>query len=86
MTATNIGRTDTAIRATLGSLLMVLGALAADAHPFLALGAAFVAVVILVTAIAGVCPLYALLGVDGPPSRKRPSPISITAKPAYRLH
>jgi hypothetical protein len=82
MKVTNIGRTDTAIRATLGSLLMVLAAPAADAHPLLALGAAFVAVVILVTAIAGVCPLYALLGVRA----RLPSRISITPKPAHQLN
>jgi hypothetical protein len=81
----NIGRTDTAIRATLGTFLMVRAALAADAHPFLAWGAALVAVVILATAIAGVCPLYTLLGLDAPPSPRRPY-ISITAKPTHQLH
>lgn len=86
MKATNIGPTDTAIRATLGTFLMVLAALVADAHPFLAFGAAFVAVVILATAIIGVCPLYTALGLDAPRSERRPPRFSITAKPAHLLH
>lgn len=59
----NVGGVDAAIRAVLGSLIMVLAALAADAYPFLALGGGLVALVILTTAIAGVCPLYTLFGL-----------------------
>ena len=40
MTTKNTGGVDTAIRAVLGTLLMVWAAVFADPHPFLALGAA----------------------------------------------
>ncbi len=61
----NVGGVDSAIRAVLGSVIMVLAAVVADPHPFLALGGALIAVAILITAIAGVCPLYTLLGLKG---------------------
>jgi DUF2892 family protein len=85
MKATKIGRTDTAIRATLGILLMVLAALAADAHPLVSLGVGFLASVILVTAMVGVCPLYTVLGIHAPPNPRPQPPFSITPKPAH-LH
>lgn len=79
MITKNIGGADTAIRTVLGSLFIVWAAVVADSHPALALGAALVATVILVTAIAGVCPLYAALGLD---TRARPRP---QAQPRQRI-
>jgi len=68
---------------------MVWAAVVADSHPFLALGAALVATVLLVTAIAGVCPLYAALGLDMH-ARPRPQPqprqrIDARREPAHQL-
>src|ERR1051325_10778090 len=59
----NVGGVDTAIRAVLGSLFIVLGAVVADQRPFLALGAGLVGLAVLVTAIAGTCFLYTDLGL-----------------------
>ncbi|HYT05416.1 MAG TPA: DUF2892 domain-containing protein [Gemmatimonadales bacterium] len=89
MTTKNIGGADTAIRTVLGSLFMVWAAVVADSHPFLAFGAALVATVILATAITGVCPLYAALGLDTH-SRPRPQPeprqrIAVPREPAHQL-
>jgi hypothetical protein len=64
MMTKNIGGVDTAIRAVLGTFVMVLAAVAADQHPFVAFGTALIATAILITAIAGVCPLYTALGID----------------------
>ena len=64
MITRNIGGMETAIRAVLGSFVMVLAAVAAEQHPFVAMGTGLVATAILVTAIAGVCPLYAALRID----------------------
>ena len=64
MMTKNMGGVDVTIRAVLGTLLMVWAAIVADSQPFLALGGALVATVLLVTAIAGICPLYAVLGLD----------------------
>jgi hypothetical protein len=89
MVTKNMGGADTAIRAVLGTLFMLLAAVAADQHPFLAFGTAFVAVVILATAIAGVCPLYAAVGFDTH-ARSRPQPelrerIDARREPAHQL-
>jgi len=85
MKTKNIGGLDTAIRAILGTLLMVWATVLADPHPFLALGAALVATVILVTAIAGVCPLYTLLGVDTRPRPRAQPRLPVKAEPAHQL-
>jgi hypothetical protein len=69
MFKTNIGGVDAAIRALLGSLFIVLGAVVADQRPFLALGAGLVGLAVLTTAISGTCFLYTLLGID---TRARP--------------
>lgn len=84
MTTKNIGGADTAIRAALGSALMVWAALVADMYPFVALGAAVIATVLLVTAITGVCPLYTLLGVDtqAGPGAQTPPPF----RPQHPVH
>jgi Protein of unknown function (DUF2892) len=73
MATTNMGGVDTAIRAVIGTCVMVLAAVAADQYPFLALAAALVATVVLATAIAGVCPVYRALGGDTRPG-VRPQP------------
>jgi hypothetical protein len=67
MITTNMGGADTVIRAAVGSLLTVWAAVMVDQHPFLALGTGFIALAILVTAIAGFCPLYNELGFDTRP-------------------
>lgn len=85
MTTKNIGGVDTAIRAVLGTYLMVWAAVVADPYPFLAFGAALVATVILATAIAGVCPLYTLLGVDTRPRPRAQPRIPVKAEPAHQL-
>jgi len=84
MTTRNIGGVETAIRTVLGSLFMVWAAVVADPHPFVALGAAVVATVILATAIAEVCPLYTLLGVNTRPRPRAQPPIP--GKPAHQFH
>ena len=63
----NIGGVDAAIRAVLGSLFIVLGAVVADERPFLALGAGLVGLALLITAISGPCFLYTVLGIDTHP-------------------
>jgi len=79
----NVGGVDAAIRAVLGSLIMVLAAVAADAYPFLALAGGLVALVILTTAIAGVCPLYTFLGLN---IGARPQPrMPVKPEPAHQL-
>jgi len=85
MTTKNTGGVDIAIRAVLGTVLMVWAAVFADPHPFLALGAALVATVILATAIAVVCPLYTLLGVDTRPRPRAQPRIRIKAQPSHQL-
>lgn len=69
----NVGGVDTAFRAVLGTVIVVLCAFVTDAHPFPALAGAAFATVILTTAIAGVCPLYAVLRFDTRP-KQRPLP------------
>lgn len=66
----NIGGVDAAIRAVLGSLFIVLGAVVADERPFLALGAGLVGLALLITAISGACFLYTVLGIDTHPRAK----------------
>jgi hypothetical protein len=73
MATTNIGGIETAIRAIVGSLVMVLAGLVANQHPFVALTVALVATVVLATAIGGVCPLYTAFGIDTRPG-VRPQP------------
>jgi Protein of unknown function (DUF2892) len=83
MFKTNIGGVDTAIRALLGSLFIVLGAVVADQRPFLAFSAGLVGVAVLITAISGACFLYTLLGID---TRARPQPRSeVTIRLAHQL-
>src|SRR5919108_6585829 len=64
MIKTNMGGVDTAIRAVVGSLAIVLAGLVADQYPVVALATGVVATVAIATAIAGVCPLYPALGLD----------------------
>ena len=73
MIRANIGGLDTAIRASLGGLAIVVAAVGADQYPVVALATALGAAVILATAIVGVCPVYAAFGLDTRP-RSRPQP------------
>ncbi len=84
MTTKNISGVDTAVRTVLGIFLMVGAAAVADSHPFLTLGAGVVATIILTTAIAGVCPLYTLLGIDTRPQLAQP-PVAFKHQPAHQL-
>ncbi|WP_421850017.1 YgaP family membrane protein [Novosphingobium sp.] len=57
MFKSNIGDADQVIRLALAAMIIVLGLLLG--HPLIAL----VAIVPIVTAFAGVCPLYSVLGL-----------------------
>jgi DUF2892 family protein len=85
MTTRNMGGVDIAVRAVVGTVLMVWAAFAADSWPFLALGGGVVATIILTTAIAGVCPLYTRLGIDTRPRRLAQPPIAFPQRPAHQL-
>lgn len=58
----NVGPMDRGIRATLGIVLLV--ATFVILSGFWQAFAGFVAIVLLMTAILGVCPLYSALGID----------------------
>jgi hypothetical protein len=58
----NVGNIDAAVRALLGMVLLAAAAIF-NQRPFLALGAAFLALVFLGTAVTRVCPLYVLVGM-----------------------
>ena len=58
----NVGAVDAAVRALLGIVLLAAAAIFND-RPFLALGAGFLALVFLGTALLRVCPLYLLVGM-----------------------
>src|SRR5256885_15305575 len=81
---TNMGGVDTAVRAVVGTGLTVWAAFAANAQPFLALGAGLVATIILTTAIAGVCPLYTRLGIDTRPRRPARPPVAFPQRSEER--
>jgi hypothetical protein len=74
MITKNIGGMDTAIRAVLGSLAIVLAAVWTDQSPFVAIATGLVGTVVVTTAIAGVCPLYKSLGLDTRRGRRAQSP------------
>ncbi len=61
MVVKNVGWIDSGIRAMLGIALLGVSASFND-RPLLAVGAAFVALIFLGTALFRVCPLYTLLG------------------------
>lgn len=54
----NVGKTDRMIRIVLG-ILMIGNVFFALQHPI-----GWIGVVLLVTGIAGICPLYSLLGIN----------------------
>lgn len=66
----NVGNIDAAVRALLGLVLLAAAAIF-NQRPFLALGAAFLALVFLGTAVTRVCPLYVLVGMT---TREREAP------------
>ncbi|MDP3910968.1 MAG: DUF2892 domain-containing protein [Gemmatimonadales bacterium] len=59
MNASNVGRTDAAIRMMLGVALLGIAA-AFNQRPLLALGSGFLAIILLATGLFRVCPLYTL--------------------------
>jgi hypothetical protein len=59
----NVGNVDAAVRALFGIVLLAAAAIF-NQRPFLALGAAFLALVFLGTAVTRVCPLYVLVGMS----------------------
>ena len=59
----NVGNVDAAVRALFGIVLLAAAAIFNE-RPFLALGAAFLALVFLGTAVTRVCPLYVLVGMS----------------------
>lgn len=59
----NVGGADAAVRALLGILLLAAAAIF-NQRPFLALGAGFLAIVFLGTALTRICPLYLLVGTS----------------------
>jgi len=68
----NVGNIDAAVRALFGIVLLAAAAIFNE-RPFLALGAAFLALVFLGTAVTRVCPLYVLVGMS---TRERQAPQS----------
>jgi hypothetical protein len=68
----NVGNVDAAVRALFGIVLLAAAAIF-NQRPFLALGAAFLALVFLGTAVTRVCPLYVLVGMS---TRERQAPQS----------
>ncbi|HEY6853560.1 MAG TPA: DUF2892 domain-containing protein [Gemmatimonadales bacterium] len=66
----NVGPVDAAVRALLGIVLLAAAAIF-NQRPFLALGAAFLALIFLGTAVTRVCPLYVLVGMT---TRDREAP------------
>lgn len=63
----NVGPIDRGIRAILGIVLLVATFVLLSG--FWQALAALVAVILLITAIFGVCPLYSALGIDTTPTR-----------------
>jgi DUF2892 family protein len=59
----NVGTVDAVVRALLGIVLLAAAAIF-NQRPFLAIGAAFLALVFLGTAVTRVCPLYVLVGMS----------------------
>ena len=59
----NVGNIDAAVRALLGLVLLSAAAIFNE-RPFLAIGAGFLALVFLGTALTRVCPLYVLVGMS----------------------
>jgi Protein of unknown function (DUF2892) len=89
MMTKNMSGVDVTIRAVVGSLLMAWAAVVADSRPFLTLGGALLATVILATSIAGICPLYTILGLDTR-ARSRPQAqpqprVDAQREPAHQL-
>ena len=60
----NVGNVDAALRAMLGVVMVGVFVWLAGSRPFLGIGAALIALVLFGTALSGVCPLYAVLGIS----------------------
>lgn len=63
MVVKNIGTFDAGLRLLLSVALLVIAAFLSD-RPLLALGAGFVAIMLLGTALVRVCPLYTALTIN----------------------
>lgn len=71
MLTKNVGPMDAGVRALLGATLLGVAAAYND-RPLLALGAGFVALLLIGTALFHICPLYTLLGVNTLPRDMQP--------------
>ena len=70
MSTRNVGRRDAGLRAFIGLALLILSATFQD-RPLVAVGIGFMALIVLATALFGVCPLYTLLHFSTDCSQKR---------------
>jgi len=61
----NVGKVDRIIRVVLG-VLLIGNVFVALQHPI-----GWAGIILLVTGIAGICPLYSLLGINTKPMRER---------------
>jgi hypothetical protein len=59
----NVGNVDAALRGMLGIVMLGVAA-SLNTRPFLAIGAAVIALMFFGTALTRVCPVYALLGIN----------------------
>lgn len=73
MFRTNEGAADRALR-TLAAVVLLIGYLAGAVHGWLAMVVLVAALVLALTAVVGVCPLYALLGIDTTGRDRRAGP------------
>lgn len=71
MTIKNVGPMDAGVRALLGVILLGVAASFND-RPLLALGAGFLALILVATALFRICPLYMLLRMDTCPRDAHP--------------
>lgn len=71
MTIKNVGPMDAGVRALLGVILLGVAASFND-RPLLAVGAGFVALIFVATALFRICPLYTLLRMDTCPRDAHP--------------
>lgn len=63
MKSQNVGNLDAALRGMLGLVMLGIAA-SLNSRPFLAIGAALIALVLFGTALTRACPLYAVLGIN----------------------
>lgn len=66
MRSRNVGWRDAGVRGFVGIVLLILSATFGD-HPLVALGIGFIALILIGTALFGMCPIYTLLGINTAP-------------------